>query len=274
MNVQLAGFILRVFFKFIILIELIMRFFLIFIFTAITSIFLITSCKDEKERVDFDESKLLSFDSLIKTDRFFSFSEAFAAKDTVYKIILYDRGLSTFPSDFKKLKYLNVLEITRNKFTDLPDMISGFMYLQAVYADQNLFEEIPDAIFDIPHLKRLSLSDNSISSIPKKINKLKEIEHLIINRNQISKIPDHISELKSLKLFKFNNNGIEEIDFSFEDLQNLEVIDLSNNNLKELPEGLDKLPNIKSIDLFKNQIPIDQLMELRKSLPKSVNLKF
>jgi len=123
-----------------------------------------------------------------------------------------------------------------NKNLDyLPHVVPRLKKLEILNLSQNKFVEIPKQIFRITTLRELRFSTNQITYLPKEIYKLKNLEVLDLSNNNISNVPIQICKLKNLRLLDLSNNNLTSIPKEIIKLQNLRILDLQNNRLKSLP---------------------------------------
>jgi Leucine-rich repeat (LRR) protein len=116
-------------------------------------------------------------------------------------------------------------------------------------------------------LKALDLSRDPTPPIQEDIFSLYQLEYLNLNNKEIKELPMEICELRSLRfLFLSGNSGIQ-LPECLKELSNLQVITLHGCQLNSVPTALYQLKNLQSVLLTGNNIPRDQIMLLRSSLP-------
>lgn len=107
------------------------------------------------------------------------------------KVHLSGNQLTEFPLVFQGLKLLDVLDLSRNKITSIPD---GVVQIHAVelILNQNQISSLSEQIADCPRLRTLRLEENclQLSAIPSKILSDSKISVLTLDGN--------LFEMKSL----------------------------------------------------------------------------
>ena len=118
------------------------------------------------------------------------------------RLVLTSRFVGTIPSWIAKLKRLEVLVLTQNKFEGA----------------------IPEAIGDLSLLKHLNLMDNNLTdTIPSSLGKLDAMETLILGNNQLQgELPASIGNLRKLQYIDLGSNKMTStIPSSFANLESL-----------------------------------------------------
>lgn len=134
------------------------------------------------------------------------------------------------PSDFKKFKALDSLDLKRNSLTVFPNLSKN------------------------KRLKALSLSENMLTLENLSLKKNKRLEHLFLRENKITTVPAELSKFTRLKGIVFNNNRVTDIEPGFAALKYLEQISFYRNQLTSIPETIYQLVNLKELDLYYNRI--------------------
>jgi Leucine-rich repeat (LRR) protein len=121
-------------------------------------------------------------------------------------------------------------------------------------------------LFRAKKLKALDLSRDP-TPIQEDIFSLYQLEYLNLNNKEIKELPIEICGMRSLRfLFLSGNSGIQ-LPECLQELSNLQVITLHGCQLNSVPTALYQLKNLQSVLLTGNNIPMDQIMLLRSSLP-------
>ena len=145
--------------------------------------------------------------------------------------------------------------------------------------NNNQFKEFPSEIFLLKKLKKLSFvgcecdyldttNCKNIELISNDIKKLYRLEQLSLVMNNLKSIPDEINRLKKLKQLDLSNNTSINID----NLNNpyIENLSLNDCNLKKLPLNLSNMKNLKTLGIEGNNIPIEDIVKLKKELPNCI----
>lgn len=130
-----------------------------------------------------------------------SLEKAMKHPEEVYVLNLSKQKLKEFPKEILSFKNLNILILSKNRISIVPDSIGELVNLQELDLGKNKLEDFPIGIVDLVNLKRLILNQNYISGIPYMIKNLQKLEYLDMWSNNLSSFPDSLSELKLLKEF-------------------------------------------------------------------------
>ncbi|KAG6658378.1 receptor-like protein kinase HSL1 [Carya illinoinensis] len=206
--------------------------------------------------------------------------------------------VSTFPSEFGKLKKLKYLWMARtNLIGEIPNVIGEMEALEHLDLSQNsLTGKIPGSLFmpknltivylhknkfsgEIPsvvkalNLDVVDLSENKLSgTVPDDFGKLINLTGLALFLNQLSgKIPDSIGRLPRLvNLGLFNNNFSGSLPAELGRYSMLEKLWVSSNRLMgQLPEHLCDNGKLVEVIAYENQL----VGELPKSFGKCSSLE-
>jgi Leucine-rich repeat (LRR) protein len=230
--------------------------------------YIIIGCEPKVEYNGYDENLLFSLDELYQLPTYRSLEEALKTPDSVYKIVLFNKGLKEVPGKVARLKYLNILELTTNELSDLPDWVGDMIYLQDLYVARNQFSEVPEAVFRIKNLKRVIFDYNQFTEIPVKILTNPNIEELHFGHNQITRIPDELYGMKQLKVLKLDENNIDYLDTRVGQLTSIKVLDVEGNNLDTLPfNEIINLPNLRTLNIRDNNLSWAFTDSLKRALP-------
>lgn len=81
------------------------------------------------------------------------------------------------------------------------------------------------------------------------------------------KLPSSITKMKNLKELQVNFCELSEIPENIGNLTNLEELDFDYTNIRHIPKSMYKLKNLKKISLKSTQLPLDEIITLKKELP-------
>jgi hypothetical protein len=146
--------------------------------------------------------------------------EIFDLADTLEVLNLSGNALSSLPDDLHRLTRLRVLFCSDNLFTELPACVGRCTALTMVGFKANHIEHVPgDAL--PPLLRWLILTDNCIESLPTELGERPYLQKLMLAGNRLQRLPE-----------------------SLRDCHRLELIRIAANQLTELPEWLLALPSL------------------------------
>ena len=169
-------------------------------------------------------------------------------------------GLKQFPKEILLLAdTLEVLDLSDNQLTELPDSISQLKHLKIIFFENNNFITFPKALSKCPLLNMIGFKSNHIETVPE--NAFPPLlKWLILTNNQIKKIPKSIGNCLLLQKCTIAGNLIEELPSEMASCVNLELLRISANKLKSIPQWLFELPKLSWVAFggnpaaYRNQI--------------------
>ena len=177
-------------------------------------------------------------------------------------------GLSQLPKELFSLQHLRALALAANELNDQENLNQLFLHLPLLNVldlSYNSFTRIPESIGQLQELTSLDLSRSEITKLPESIGQLRGLMLLNLQGTEITKLPESIGQLQGLRLLNLSRTGIEELPESIGQLQGLRLLNLSGTGIEELPESIGQLQGLSFLDLSENYLD---------SLPSSLlNLK-
>lgn len=172
--------------------------------------------------------------------------------------------LTTVPAEILSLAdSLEVLDLSGNQLTGLPDMLAQLPNLKIVFASNNQFTELPEVLGRCEKLEMVGFKSNQITSVSEH-SLPPQLRWLILTDNHIESLPDTIGERPRLKKLALAGNRLTALPQTMSRLVNLELIRISANQLKECPEQLLDLPKLAWIAFAGN--PFSQCIETTSSI--------
>ena len=152
--------------------------------------------------------------------------------------------LDSFPEEiFGLAETLEVLNLSGNRLSTLPDDFGCLQKLRILFLSENQFTSLPAVLAECPNLTMIGFKSNRISNIPE--NALpKNVQWLILTDNQIETLPESMGDLSKLQKCMLAGNKIAELPKSMALCRSLELLRLSANALESLPEWLFTLPRL------------------------------
>ena len=198
-------------------------------------------------------------------------------------VSLSELALDDLPSQLFH-KQLHSLIVTNNNLTTLPAVSQwDCQGLSVLDISQNRFTELPVGLFSLPKLRKLDISENQITSLDVSMWTAPALETLVANRNKLFSLPfpakskaaDDGKSREGIVLGRYQRpsldlaSSIHSIRHSFVDLEaereedyhkthsgyNLEHLDLADNQFVSIPRGLPCLaPLLLILKMSRNNI--------------------
>ncbi|MFA6196533.1 MAG: GNAT family N-acetyltransferase [Sulfurimonas sp.] len=175
--------------------------------------------------------------------------ESVTAPQEIKRIDLRGNSLKTLPNNFALLSHLSVLDIRRNSFEVLPEVLQSLPLL-SLNASGNRLSDI-SILGACKHLRVLDLSANALKEI--KISLLPELRTLNLSSNFLKDIGDFLPSFANVVRLNLGNNLIEHIPESIGLLQELEEIEIVDNRLQIIDEAFFQLA-LTNVNLSSNRL--------------------
>ncbi|MFZ2890027.1 leucine-rich repeat-containing protein kinase family protein [Sulfuricurvum sp.] len=135
--------------------------------------------------------------------------EIFDLADSLEILDLSNNFLSSLPEDISRLTNLKIAFFSNNRFTSVPSF-KGCEHLYMVGFKSNqieMFEEevLPDTI------SWLILTDNRLTTLPKSIGRLRKLQKCALAGNRLETLPDEMAMCRNLELLRLSANNLEAI---------------------------------------------------------------
>lgn len=113
-------------------------------------------------------------------------------------LLLQNNLLTAFEKGGKlsELEALEVLDISHNKFHQLPDFMNRLKRLKVLKVSHNKLKTLPSSLSELSKLQELYLSSNRFSKVPLSICALPKLQVLSLSGNNISVLPKEFCELQ------------------------------------------------------------------------------
>lgn len=167
----------------------------------------------------------------------------FELADTLEVLDLSGNQLSSLPDDLPRLHKLRILFASDNHFTDLPAVLGRCPQLEMIGFKANRIRQVPDTALPTP-LRWLILTDNQLESLPASIGQCRRLQKLMLAGNRLNTLPDTLAQC-----------------------QELELLRLAANQLTTLPMWLTQLPRMSWLAYAGNPFCHAQETQARQNSP-------
>jgi Leucine-rich repeat (LRR) protein len=129
-------------------------------------------------------------------------------------------------SSYEKIKALGLVNL---RLSILPRSIQGLNAVEIINLSRNLFNQLPQELLTLVSLQGLILSENSLDTLGDGIRSLKELKILDLEANNLKRVPKSLGKLRKLEILILKDNDLISLPSSLKDLKNLRMIDLRGN---------------------------------------------
>lgn len=153
---------------------------------------------------------LLNLKELNLSNNFFRGIPQIARNPGLKKVYLQNNLIQDFNIAKNSWKYLEILNLSTNHLTELPEGIDKLKNLLLLDVSLNRLTSV--TVF--PNLVVFKLSNNRISFIGSGIGKCNRLETLALDNNRLTKLPKELFNLELYELYlQFNNNTLQVPDY-------------------------------------------------------------
>jgi len=158
--------------------------------------------------------------------------------------IQISENISDFPDELFRYKdTLEILDLSRNKLSELPKNFKEFQKLKIAFFSENEFEVFPEILGECPSLTMIGFKSNRLKKIPKNAFP-KDLQWLILTDNNLEQLPESIGFCSKLQKCALAGNKLLSLPVTMSDCRNLELLRVSANELQEIPIWLLNLPKL------------------------------
>jgi hypothetical protein len=169
-------------------------------------------------------------------------------------------GLTHFPPEiFSLADTLEILDLSGNALTSLPDDLPRLHKLRIVFASNNRFTELPEVLGRCPNLSMIGFRANQIRTVPAAaLPPL--LRWLVLTDNQISELPADIGRCTHLQKLMLAGNQLSTLPPQMANCTRLELLRIAANRFTALPPWLLELPRLAWLAFAGN--PLDSSLEV------------
>ncbi|MBF9140417.1 leucine-rich repeat-containing protein kinase family protein [Hymenobacter properus] len=147
-------------------------------------------------------------------------------------------GLTEFPREiFDLADTLEILNLSGNRLTTLPDDLPRLHRLQVLFCSDNLFTEVPVVLGQCPNLSMVGFKANQIRTLPGAALPA-ALRWLILTDNQLEALPAEIGNCQELQKLMLAGNQLRALPQTLAQCTKLELLRIAANQLTELPAWL------------------------------------
>ena len=153
-------------------------------------------------------------------------------------------GLTEMPREiFDLADTLEVLDLSGNALTSLPDDLPKLRHLRVLFASNNPFTELPPVLGDCESLSMVGFKANRIRHVSGHALP-RQLRWLILTDNDIETLPAEIGERPNLQKLMLAGNRLRSLPETMAACSRLELLRISANRLDALPDWLLRLPRL------------------------------
>lgn len=142
--------------------------------------------------------------------------EVLTLADTLEVLDLSGNALSTLPDGLARLARLHTLFASFNRFGALPPVLGRLPSLDTMGFKANRIADVPAASL-APTLRWLILTDNCIADLPSTLTDCRRMQKLMLAGNRLARLPAGIGRLQRLELLRLSANAFERADHALPD---------------------------------------------------------
>ncbi|MFM0366620.1 leucine-rich repeat-containing protein kinase family protein [Paraburkholderia sediminicola] len=168
-------------------------------------------------------------------------------------------GLSEFPREiFDLADTLEVLDLSGNALSRLPDDLPRLSKLRIIFASDNPFTELPEVLGQCSQLSMVGFKANRIRTVSgQSLPPL--LRWLILTDNEIEALPAEIGACTQLQKLMLAGNRLRTLPEELATCSRLELLRLAANQLSKLPAWLLRLPRLSWLAFAGN--PFSEALE-------------
>lgn len=153
-------------------------------------------------------------------------------------------GLTEFPREiFDLADSLEVLDLSGNALSDLPDDMGRLTKLRVLFCSGNRFTRLPEVLGDCVALSQVGFRGCGLRDVPAAALP-QALRWLTLTDNQIENLPSALGERPLLQKLMLAGNRLGALPESLAGASRLELLRVSANRLDDLPPWLAHLPRL------------------------------
>lgn len=153
-------------------------------------------------------------------------------------------GLTEFPIEiFDLADTLEILDLSGNDLTSLPDDLVRLKKLRVLFASNNRFETMPPVLGRCANLSMLGFRANGMQVLPTE-SLPPRLRWLILTDNKLETLPTELGRRADLQKLMLAGNRLSSLPVEMASCSKLELLRIAANRFEALPEWLLSLPRL------------------------------
>jgi hypothetical protein len=136
--------------------------------------------------------------------------EIFTLADSLEVLNLSGNCLTTLPDDLPRLHKLRIIFCSNNQFTELPTVLGRCAQLQMIGFKSNQIHHFPAAALPV-NLRWLILTDNQLDALPVELGQCQHLQKLMLAGNRLTQLPSSLADCHNLELLRIAANQLTEL---------------------------------------------------------------
>ncbi len=169
----------------------------------------------------------------------------------INKLVL-NCGLTSFPEEvFTLAESLEILDLSDNNLSSLPQEITQLNKLKILFLGNNLFTEFPEILTQLPLISMISFKSNRLTYISETALPV-TTRWLILTNNQLTELPKSIGKCTPMQKLALAGNQLKSLPVELSDCKNLGLLRISANQLQAFPQWLLTMPKLSWLSFAGN----------------------
>ena len=163
-------------------------------------------------------------------------------------------GLAEVPREVLALAdTLEVLDLSRNRLTELPPDFARLKKLRLLFGSENPFRALPEVLHACPSLSMVGFKSCGIETVGAGALP-RDLRWLILTDNRIRTLPPELGRCTKLQKLMLSGNRLESLPETMKNCTRLELVRLASNQFQALPDWLPALPRLAWLAVAGNPV--------------------